>query len=154
MPTAEAPPARRPARVRRRLRTRIILSFAVFGLALTALIAATTVYLRNRVENQVLGAALEKNNNAFAEGFYLNPNAVGIPFEKIQGRQFSTRKLDRVPPEWRDLPNGVHEISMRDPVTPRPAPTNWRCARTRTTGSSSPTTSPRSARASASWCTR
>jgi signal transduction histidine kinase len=117
MPTAEAPPARRPARVRRRLRTRIILSFAVFGLALTALIAATTVYLRNRVENQVLGAALEKNNNAFAEGFYLNPNAVGIPFEKIQGRQFSTRKLDRVPPEWRDLPNGVHEISMRDPVT-------------------------------------
>ena len=107
MPTAEPAVARRP-RARRRLRTRIILSFALFGFTLTTLIAATTVYLRDRVENTVLGAALEKNNNMFAEGFYRNPNAVGILFEKIQGRQFSTRKIDRVPPEWRPLANGVH----------------------------------------------
>lgn len=117
MPTAESVATARRPRARRRLRTRIILSFALFGFTLTALIAATTVYLRNRVENTVLGAALEKNNNMFAEGFYRNPNAVGIPFEKIQGRQFSTRKLDKVPPEWRGLANGVHDIVIRMPGT-------------------------------------
>src|SRR3546814_18022400 len=64
----------------------------IFGFGLTALIATTAVYLRNRVEDQVIGAALVKNNNVFAEGFYRNPNAIGVPFEKIQGRQFSTSK--------------------------------------------------------------
>ncbi|TLX21106.1 sensor histidine kinase [Thermomonas fusca] len=109
---ATDPALARLPRARRRLRTRIILSFVLFGFALTTLIAATTVYMRNRVESNVLGAALEKNNNMFAEGFYRNPTAVGIPFEKIQGRQFSTRKLDKVPPEWRDLSNGVHDVAM------------------------------------------
>jgi signal transduction histidine kinase len=117
MPTPDAAPRPRPPRGRRQLRTRIILSFALFGFALTTLIAATTVYLRNRVENTVLGAALEKNNNMFAEGFYRNPDAVGIPFEKIQGLQVSTRKRDKVRAEWRDLPNGVHDSIVRDPVT-------------------------------------
>lgn len=118
MPAADRPaPRRARPTYRRRLRSRIILSFLLLGFGLTALIAASTVYLRNRVENTVIAAALTKNNDAFAEGFYSNPNAIGIPFEKIQGRQFSTRKLDRVPDEWRDLPNGVHEITNTDPVT-------------------------------------
>lgn len=117
---APDPAAARRPRGRRRLRTRIILSFALFGFALTTLIAVTTVYLRNRVENTVLGAALDKNNNMFAEGYYRNPNAVGIPFEKIQGRQFSTRKLDRVPAEWRNLSNGVHDVVMHVPGADEP----------------------------------
>ena len=94
MPTADIAAPNRQRRGRRRLRTRIILSFALFGFALSTLIAATTVYMRNRVESNVLGAALEKNNNMFAEGFYRNPNAVGIPFEKIQGLQVSTPDVD------------------------------------------------------------
>lgn len=117
MPADRPAPRRVRPTYRRRLRSRIILSFLLLGFGLTALIAASTVYLRNRVENTVIAAALTKNNDAFAEGFYSNPNAIGIPFEKIQGRQFSTRKLDRVPEEWRDLPNGVHEITNTDPVT-------------------------------------
>src|SRR3546814_2458730 len=88
----------------------------MFGFVLTALIATTAVYLRNRVEDQVISSALVKNNNVFAEGFYRNPNAIGVPFEKIQGRQFSTSKLDRVPDAWRDLSNGVHELKETDPV--------------------------------------
>ncbi len=119
--TPEAsPPARKRRKrttYRRRLRSRIILSFFLLGLGLTSLIAASTVYLRNRVENQVIAAALTKNNDAFADGFYRDPNTFGIQFEKIQGRQFSTRKTDRVPEAWRDLANGVHEISEVDPLT-------------------------------------
>ena len=118
MPAPEKdPPRRRKPAYRRRLRSRIILSFLLLGFGLTALIAASTVYLRNRVENFVLISALTNNNNAFAEGFYRNPNAIGIPFEKIQGRQFSTRKTDRVPAEWRGLANGVHELTNIDPLS-------------------------------------
>ena len=57
----------RKRRYRRRLRSRIILSFVIFGFGLTALIASTAVYLRNRVEDQVISAALTKNNNVFAD---------------------------------------------------------------------------------------
>src|SRR5690606_3839046 len=108
---------RRKARYRRRLRSRIILSFVIFGFGLTALIASTAVYLRNRVEDEVLSAALLKNNNLFAEGFYRNPDAIGVPFEKIQGLQVNSSRLDRVPEKWRGLPNGVYELTDRDDAT-------------------------------------
>ncbi len=118
MPAPEQGPLRRRRRAyRRRLRSRIVLSFLLLGFGLTALIAASTVYLRNRVENSVIASALIKNNDAFANGYYRNPDAIGIPFEKIQGRQFSTRKIDRVPAEWRALANGVHELTNVDPLT-------------------------------------
>ena len=107
----------RKRRYRRRLRSRIILSFVIFGFGLTALIASTAVYLRNRVEDEVLSAALLKNNNLFAEGFYRNPDAIGVPFEKIQGLQVNSSKLDRVPEKWRGLPNGVYELTDRDDAT-------------------------------------
>lgn len=118
MPAPEKnPPRRRKPAYRRRLRSRIILSFLWLGFGLTALIAASTVYLRNRVENSVIASALIKNNDFFADGYYRNPDAIGIPFEKIQGRQFSTRKIDRVPEEWRQLPNGVHELTNVDALS-------------------------------------
>ena len=45
-------------RYRRRLRSRIILSFFLFGFGLTALFAAATVLLRERLEDQLIGEAL------------------------------------------------------------------------------------------------
>jgi signal transduction histidine kinase len=115
MPAAEgAQPARRPTRFRRRLRSRLILSFLLLGMFLSAFIAAATFIIQNQVENKVISAALVRNNDMFADGFYRDPTAIGIPFEKIQGRQFSTSKLYLVPPEWRDLSNGVHELSAPD----------------------------------------
>jgi len=108
-------PARRKQRYRRRLRTRIILSFLLLGVFLSAFIAASAFIIQNNVESRVISDALTRNNNLFADGFYSNPNAIGIPFEKIQGRMFSTEKLDRVPQEWRGLSNGVHELSTPAP---------------------------------------
>jgi signal transduction histidine kinase len=96
------------------LRSRLILSFLLLGMFLSAFIAAATFIIQNRVESKVIADALVRNNDSFANGFYRDPNAIGIPFEKIQGRQFSTSKLERVPPEWRDLSNGVHELSVPD----------------------------------------
>jgi len=97
-------------RYRRRLRSRIILSFVLLGMFLSAFIAAATFYVQNRVEARVISDTLVRNNDLYAEGFYRDPDAVGVAFEKIQGRMFSVDRLERVPDEWRALPNGVFEL--------------------------------------------
>ncbi len=100
-------------RYRRRLRSRIILSFFLFGFGLTALFAAATVLLRERLEDQLIGEALFQNVQDFAEQ-YDPEGSGGIPFEKISGSVFSARRFGNVPFNWRDLPDGVHEITDRD----------------------------------------
>jgi hypothetical protein len=112
---AERPARSRRSGYRRRLRTRIVVSFFTLGMFLSAFIAAATFYVQNRVDNRVISDTLLKNNDLYAEGFYRDPDAVGVAFEKIQGRMFSVDRLDRVPPEWRDLPNGVHELESEEP---------------------------------------
>ena len=46
---------------RRRLRSRIIISFALLGTGLTALFAGATIYLRDRLESDLIGATLLEN---------------------------------------------------------------------------------------------
>ncbi|TXK62555.1 sensor histidine kinase [Alkalisalibacterium limincola] len=99
---------------RRRLRSRIILSFLLLGTGLTGLFAISTLYLRDWLENQLIGEALTQNLEDYAESFYLDPELVGAPFEKIQGFLYSQRRFANVPMEWRDLPDGVHELVERD----------------------------------------
>ncbi|MBS0486708.1 MAG: two-component sensor histidine kinase, partial [Proteobacteria bacterium] len=43
---------------RRRLRSRIIISFVLFGFALTALFALSAIYLRGYLEDKLIGEAL------------------------------------------------------------------------------------------------
>lgn len=99
---------------RRRLRTRIILSFLLLGTGLTALFAVSTLVLRDRLENQLIGEALAQNVEDYAESFYRDPNLPGVEFEKIQGLVFSQRRFANVPLEWRDLPSGLHELVEPD----------------------------------------
>jgi len=102
-------------RYRRRLRSRIILSFFLLGFGLTAMFAAATVLLRERLEDQLIGAALFENVEDFADQFYRDPEGSGgLPFERIKGIVFSERRFGNVPFNWRTLPDGVHEISETD----------------------------------------
>jgi signal transduction histidine kinase len=102
-------------RYRRRLRSRIILSFFLLGFGLTALFAAATVVLRERLEDQLIGAALYGNVQDYAERFYADPDdPIGVEFEKIKGIVYSERRFGNVPFNWRNLPEGVHEISEND----------------------------------------
>src|SRR5580658_7760085 len=100
---------------RRRLRTRIILSFLLLGFGLAVLIASATVYLRASVERKVIGQALVKNVDDYANGFYSNPDKVGVPFEKMIGNVYGINKIADVPPAWRNLTPGVHELQEPDP---------------------------------------
>ena len=64
METADdATPARRPV-ARRRLRTRIILSFLLFGTGLTLLFAFATNWARQRVENQMIEDVKDRLDSA------------------------------------------------------------------------------------------
>ena len=99
---------------RRRLRSRIIIFFVLFGFALTALFALSALYLRGYLEDKLIGEALGQNLQGYADGFYKDPNTPGAPFEKIVGYVFSAEKFANVPLAWRDLGNGVHDLTEPD----------------------------------------
>ncbi|KFN49322.1 sensor histidine kinase [Arenimonas composti] len=101
-------------RYRRRLRSRIILSFLLLGFGLTTLFAFATMVLRERVEDDLIGEALVQNLEDYSSGFYRDPENALFAFEKIRGYTFSQRRFGNVPFNWRDLPDGVHEISETD----------------------------------------
>jgi len=110
--TAEdsAPARRKPTRYRRRLRSRIIVSFVLLGFGLTALFAYATTELRTRVENQLLADALNRNIDAYASAFQRDPNNAAFSFEGVKGWVFATDRLFNAPEEWRTLAEGIHEL--------------------------------------------
>src|SRR5512135_1285772 len=62
------------ARYRRRLRSRIIISFALFGFALTALFAVATLYMRAPLEDQLINNTLEREVKNFVDFKRENPD--------------------------------------------------------------------------------
>jgi hypothetical protein len=54
---------------RRRLRSRIVLSFLIFGTLLSVLFALSTMLLQNYLEDQLIGATLEKELADYVNSF-------------------------------------------------------------------------------------
>jgi signal transduction histidine kinase len=99
---------------RRRLRSRIIISFALFGLALTALFAVSAVYLRSYLEDKLIGETLQQNLQGYADKFYKDPTTPGVPLDKIVGYTYSAEKFANVPFAWRELENGLYDLTEPD----------------------------------------
>src|SRR5690242_15843948 len=99
---------------RRRLRSRIIISFALFGLALTALFALSAVYLRGYLEDKLIGETLQQNLEGYADAFYRDPNTPGVPLDKIVGYTIGPERFANVPLAWRDLQNGIYDLTEPD----------------------------------------
>ena len=119
MPTPEgAAPARRPTRYKRRLRSRIILSFLLLGMGLTLLLAFATNWARNRVEDQLVVDVMNKNIDEYARRYYANPEKnPDLPVQQIRGYAFSADKFGRVRrefPEWADLTDGIYGMNGID----------------------------------------
>ena len=108
MPEAAAP--RRAPAGRRRLRTRIIVTFTLLGFCLTALFAYATIELRTRVENQLLSESLNRNIDAYASAFQRDPGNATFSFEGVRGWVYSLDKLGNAPEDWRELQDGIHEL--------------------------------------------
>jgi signal transduction histidine kinase len=106
-------------RSRRKLRTRIIISFALFGLGLTALFAAATIYMRARLEDQLINNTLVREVKNFADFKRENPQPDarwGISMYDLS--IYSARKFANVPFDWQQYESGVYDIVDREKRTP------------------------------------
>src|SRR5437763_6188127 len=99
---------------RRRLRSRIIIFFALFGFALAALFALSAVYLRGYLEGKLIGETLQQNLQGYADAFYRDPATTVVPLEKLVGYTYSSEKFANVPLAWRDFANGVYDLTEPD----------------------------------------
>lgn len=105
-------------RYRRRLRSRIILSFALLGFCLTALFAVLTQEARNRVENTLVEDVMNRNIDEFAGRWFSDPDsAPAVPFEQVRAYFYTADRFDlarRNRPEWAALPDGIHGFAGTD----------------------------------------
>jgi signal transduction histidine kinase len=117
LPEARARPRRAP-RGRRRLRTRIILSFALLGLSLTLLLAFATNWVRGRVEEDMITDLMDRNINAYAERYYASGGReIGLPVQQMRGRVVSREKFESLKedqPDWYSLGDGIHPVTGRN----------------------------------------
>ena len=123
MPKADASPEPRPAirrapRARRRLRTRIILSFALLGLSLTLLLAFATNWVRGRVEEDMITDLMNRNINAYSQRYYNSGGRqIDLPVQQMYGRVVSREKFESLKddqPDWYRLGDGIHPVTGRN----------------------------------------
>lgn len=96
---------------KRRLRSRIIFSFLLFGTLLSGLFAVATLFLQSSLENNLIGATLKQELDDYLVQLHKDPTTVEPFHTRIQG--YITRPGDpnhRVNAHIRDLPAGVHEV--------------------------------------------
>src|SRR5690606_3249188 len=108
---------RRKARYRRRLRSRIILSFVLLGFGLTTLFAFATNYARNRVEDAIIEDVMNRNISEAARQFEQDPSNISFPVNQIRAFVYTPDKFEQVRrnrPEWYGLRDGINGISGTD----------------------------------------
>lgn len=98
---------------RRRLRSRIVLSFLLFGTLLSVLFAISTLLLQNYLEDSLIGDTLEQELEDYVTQLHLDPSVVEPFYTRIQG--YITRPGDPnqvVSAEVRNLDSGVHNVKI------------------------------------------
>ncbi|WP_312682334.1 sensor histidine kinase [Stenotrophomonas chelatiphaga] len=119
MPENAAP--RRPRRrgpYRRRLRSRIIVSFVLLGFCLTTLFAFATNWARMRVENQLVEDVMNRNIDEYARRFASdssrNPD---LPVQQMFARLVKPDRFEALrqeEPDWYEFTDGIHSVSGTD----------------------------------------
>ncbi len=96
-------------RSRRKLRFRLIVSFALFGFGLSALFAVAALYVRAKVENQLITASLQSDVNQAVENKHEHPDQP-LRSELIDAWLWSDRTIYKAPLAWQNLATGVYDI--------------------------------------------
>jgi len=99
-------------RFRRRLRSRIILAFLLFGVGLTGTFAGITLVMREWLEEELIESTLQREVDNFVDFKRLNPdpNALFQFSTDIEALVVGANKLYSVPFAWQGLASGVHEL--------------------------------------------
>lgn len=108
----------RTTRYRRRLRSRIIVSFLLLGFGLTSMFAVFTLGMRSQMENELVESWLQREARAFLDFKRVNPQPdarYGLSAQQIEF--FAYRPTSpNIPFGWTGLPTGIHDL--RDPAVP------------------------------------
>jgi signal transduction histidine kinase len=109
---------RRRAPYRRRLRSRIIVSFVLLGFCLTTLFAFATNWARARVENQLVEDVMNRNINEYARRYELDPTRnPDLPVQQMRARIVGPDRFDALrveEPDWYDFKDGIHSLGGVD----------------------------------------
>ena len=111
MPEVVAPRRKSPGR--RRLRTRVIVSFTLLGFGLTAMFAVAMLYLRNRLENQLIENTLQREVSSLVQQVETRPQEQPY-FLMFDARTFSDDNAYKINPLYRNLKQGIHEVREGD----------------------------------------
>lgn len=98
---------------RRRLRTRIIFSFFLLGFGLTALFAVSSLYLRSKLEGQLIESTLQREVDNFVLQVRSNPQGAAT-FSMLSAKIWSTRNAYKMPLALQNLKTGVYDIEEVD----------------------------------------
>lgn len=103
---------------RRKLRFRLIVSFALFGFGLSALFAVAALNIRAKVEDQLVTSSLQQDVDQAVEQVHKDPSKPAGS-ELIEAWMRSDRTLYNMPLAWQQLDSGVHDIyeAARDGTT-------------------------------------
>jgi len=102
--------------LRHRLKTRIIVSFLLFGTVLSLLFAAAVLFLQAWLEDALIARTLEQELDQYLAELRRNPSVVEPFYTRIQGYVTRPGRPDIVPEPFRDLPSGVHDVSSNGKV--------------------------------------
>ena len=94
---------------RRKLRFRLLISFALFGFGLSALFAAASLYVRAKVENQLVNASLQSDVDQAVENKHEHPDQPLVS-RLIDAWLWSDRTIYRAPLTWQNLASGVYDM--------------------------------------------
>lgn len=100
---------------RRRLRSRIIVSFLLFGTLLSGLFAVSTLLVQDSLENELIGSTLKQELDDYLVQLRRDPTLVEPFHTRIQG--FVTRPGDpnhSVSAQIRSLDVGVHDVETAE----------------------------------------
>jgi len=95
---------------RRRLRSRIILSYALLGFGLAALFAVAAMYVRNTVENRLIVEQLQHDVDDIVKQVRADPTRPAGT-NLVAPWIFSKRKEYKIPLAWQDFGTGVHDYT-------------------------------------------
>lgn len=95
---------------RRRLRSRLIISFLLFGTLLSVLFAAAVLLLQSWLVDALISRTLADEINQYITGLREDPTLVEPFYTRIEGYVTRPGRADIVPEAFRDLPSGVHDV--------------------------------------------
>ncbi|HEX7814577.1 HAMP domain-containing sensor histidine kinase [Dyella sp.] len=94
---------------RRKLRFRLVVSFALFGFGLSALFAFAALDIRARVEDQLITTSLQDEVDHLNKQVVEHPDRPPV-FNIVRAATWSDRTIYKAPLAWQSLATGVHDI--------------------------------------------